>query len=461
MRAESTLRFLPLSDGKQPLYMWATIPFLKVISDPLVAARTLSGLIGLITVVGVGVGYYLLFRSLRGSLITSLVWSVLPYSVFFERMALADAMLTCFVIWGFNLAIITFSHLRLDSALLSGFAFGFAWLTKSPAMFGLAMIPTTLLLKSNSSRSLMIRLAKASLLYVVIVILAVGLYNILRLGPEFNMISIRNMDYIHPLSEVLKHPLDPLVPHLKDAVDFYYHLFTPLGVLLVIWGIFDARSHHWRQRLLLLIWLIVPVIGQAFIAKTFTARYLFFTVPFAVILAAHSLDHLGERTKRHFLSFVSTTALVILCLSSSLKIVYSPISATLPRIERSGYLEEWTAGFGLKEIADDIKSKSSTGRQVVVGSEGFFGTPFSALEMYLNGVSNVRVVGVGVAIGSVPNQLSSALKDNAVYLVVNSSRFQIENPAEVGLKLIKSYPKAIRPDSTREETLYFEVEQVK
>ena len=27
MRAEETLRFLPLSDGKQPLYMWTVIPF--------------------------------------------------------------------------------------------------------------------------------------------------------------------------------------------------------------------------------------------------------------------------------------------------------------------------------------------------------------------------------------------------------------------------------------------------
>ncbi|MEK7112149.1 MAG: hypothetical protein AAB875_02375, partial [Patescibacteria group bacterium] len=35
MRAEPTLRFLPLSDGKQPLFMWLSIPFLKIFSDPL------------------------------------------------------------------------------------------------------------------------------------------------------------------------------------------------------------------------------------------------------------------------------------------------------------------------------------------------------------------------------------------------------------------------------------------
>ena len=42
MRAESTLRFLPLSDGKQPLFMWVVIPFLKLFSDPLVAGRLVS-----------------------------------------------------------------------------------------------------------------------------------------------------------------------------------------------------------------------------------------------------------------------------------------------------------------------------------------------------------------------------------------------------------------------------------
>ena len=41
MRAEPTLRFLPLFDGKTPLFMWAMIPFLKIFHDPLFAGRFL------------------------------------------------------------------------------------------------------------------------------------------------------------------------------------------------------------------------------------------------------------------------------------------------------------------------------------------------------------------------------------------------------------------------------------
>ena len=83
MKAESTLRFLPLSDGKQPLYMWSVIPVLKLISDPLIAGRLVSGFMGMAGIVGVGLLTYLLFRNLRQSLIAALIYSVLPYTVFF------------------------------------------------------------------------------------------------------------------------------------------------------------------------------------------------------------------------------------------------------------------------------------------------------------------------------------------------------------------------------------------
>src|SRR3990167_7850508 len=65
MRAEATLRFLPLSDGKQPLFMWVVIPFLKLISDPLVAGRIVSVLSGLGSLIGVFTLSFVLFKSVK------------------------------------------------------------------------------------------------------------------------------------------------------------------------------------------------------------------------------------------------------------------------------------------------------------------------------------------------------------------------------------------------------------
>ena len=99
MKAESTMRFLPLSDGKQPLFMWLVIPFLKIFSDPLLAGRMVSGLAGIGTVAGVGAAAWLIFKNLRTALVASMLWAVLPYAVFFDRLALSDSLMTMFVVW--------------------------------------------------------------------------------------------------------------------------------------------------------------------------------------------------------------------------------------------------------------------------------------------------------------------------------------------------------------------------
>src|SRR3990172_10833195 len=71
MRAEPTLRFLPLSDGKQPLFMWSMIRLLKLFSDPLIGGRMLSVICSLATGIGIFLLTYLLFKNKKVSLIAT------------------------------------------------------------------------------------------------------------------------------------------------------------------------------------------------------------------------------------------------------------------------------------------------------------------------------------------------------------------------------------------------------
>lgn len=452
MRAESTLRFLPLSDGKQPLYMWAVIPVFKVISDPLIAGRVLSAVAGIVTAIGLGLASYLLFKKPRLSLITSLLWIILPYTVFFERMALVDGFLVMFIIWTFVFSLLSLRYLRLDMAMVAGFTLGFALLTKTPALFIAVLLPTLILLQDRPLSSLS-QAAKSIGLIVVIWIIGYAMYNILRLGPEFHMIAIRNADYVFPLSEVIRHPLFPLIPHLKDVFGFFLNLMTPVGLILAFAGIIIGRLSNFRPRLTLLIWWMVPLFAQAAVAKTVTARYFLYTLPFAVIFAGMALEALAARSKKLFIPVISV--LVILCLTYDFLLIFSPQKAPLPRIERSGYFEQWTAGYGIKEVSAYLKEQAAAG-PVLVGSEGFFGTPFHALQMYLNKEQNIRVIGVGTWIDSVDGKLINSLADNKVFLVVNSTRFH-GDAEKLGLKLIKSFPKAVSPDLKQESLLFFEV----
>jgi hypothetical protein len=454
MKAESTLRFLPLSDGKQPLFMWSVIPFLKFIRDPLLAGRVISGLCGLLTALGVGFTGFVLFKNKKLALFGTVIWLVLPYAVFFDRMALADSMLTMFMVWTFVFAYLANDHHRLDMAMLAGFSFGFAWLTKSPAVFGFILIPVIVIFSRWWELPPFKKLTALALVGVTYLI-AFVMYNILRLGPEFHMIAIRNQDYLWPLADVVKHPLDPLIPHLKDVFSFFLYLATPVGFGLAVLGLAEGEKRHLRQRLILGLWWLAPIFANAFIAKVFTARYLLYTVPFSTVLMAHGLWHVGDRTKKHFLADVGLGLLMFLCLGFDFLLLTNPSAAPLPKNERAGYLEDWTAGTGIAQVADYIRNLPGD-PPVVVGSEGYFGTPFSALQMYLNSKSHVRVIGVGLDIHSVSPDLINATRDNQVYLVVNSSRFS-GDPKSLGLDLINSYPKAAHPDGSREYLLFFKV----
>jgi len=145
----------------------------------------------------------------------------------------------------------------------------------------------------------------------------------------------------------------------------------------------------------------------------------------------------------------------------------NPEKANLPRGERSGYLEEWTAGQGIKEIADYLKNQSSinNNQQIIVGTEGYFGTLPDGLQIYLNDLPNIKVIGVGVIIDDTPQSLRDAKRaGNKTYLIFNKSRYK-GKPDEQGLTLIQKYPKALRLTDSRqyiihgpqEELLFFEI----
>ena len=447
MRAESTLRFLPLSDGKQPLFMWMVIPFLKIISDPLVAGRAVSVTCGLASLVGIFLLINLLFKSQKAALLASLLYALSPFAFFFERMALADAMLSAFGIWTLLLAVAAAKTLRLDYAMLAGFALGGALLTKSPAIFFVILLPIVFIFVKKP-----IHLIKLAGLLAVTYLIGYGMYNILRLGPNFHLIGSRNADYIFPLSHLWTNPKDPFI----FLIDRSFEWISALGpwpiLVLAGLGIVFAYKKYWKEVLILVVWFLFPILVQSEFARVFTARYIFFLIPPLYILAGISV-----LIKRPFRKFIY--GLVVLFVIFSLKfnwlLATNPEKANLPRSERSGYLEEWTAGTGIAEVAGYLKAESlklKASEKIIVGTEGYFGTLPDGLQIYMEGVKGVTVIGVGIDFGEVPQSLLNAKKaGDKVYFAANTSRLRFKKSFEdLGLKVIAAYPKAFRPEGIRE-----------
>ncbi len=449
MRAEATLRFLPLSDGKQPLFMWIMIPFLKLISDPLFAGRITSVFSGVGTIIGIFVASYLLFKSKKISLIAALIYSIVPYAVFFDRMALADSMLTMFGVWTFTLGILLVQNLRLDIAMILGFVLGGALLTKSPALYFSLLLPTLVIFVKNR---------KSMLQYVILLIptylIAYGMYNILRLGPNFGQLAARNLDYVYPISHILSSPFDPFKPFLDRSKEFYWIMGG--SVLFVTWilGYLLNWKSKFKDLVVLTFWFLGPILVSSEFSKTMTARYVFFSIPYFVIIASTVFLVNFKRSKMLVYGFL--LLFIFQSLVYDFRLLKNVSSANLPRSERSGYLEEWTAGQGIKEISDFLKELPKN-EKVLVGTEGFFGTLPDGLQIYFNGLTNVNVIGVGLQLEEIPKSLVDSKRfGNRTFLVVNNERLHFK-PDSNTLNLVAEYPKATRPDGTIQKLLFFEL----
>src|SRR3989344_1420674 len=446
MHSEPTLRFLPLSDGKQPLFMWVLMVVISRFDDPLIAGRLVSVFAGLGTIIGVFSLSYLIFKSNLAALVSSLIWAISPYAIFFDRMALVDSMLAMFGIWTVFFAIVTVRTLRLDFAMITGFLLGAAHLTKSPSIFFVMMLPVTWLFLKKFDKRHLVKLVGLSIVYYAISFI---IYNILRLGPNFQLIASRNFDYVYPVTRLFNNWRDPLISHLGMFWDWLVKLGPWPLVLLVITGVTISFKKYTKELLVIGLWFIVPVLIQAEYGKVFAARFVFFSIPFMVILAGAGF------VKRKSISVILLLVFVAASLGSNFHLLTKPAKAALPESERNGYLEEWTSGIGIREVAEFIKlqNSKSPNLQIVVGTEGYFGTLPDGLQMYIEDLPNVNVIGVGVDLKEVPTSLvESKVSGNKTYLVINKSRLLFD-PANFGLELIAAYPKEPRKPDTWHYTL--------
>lgn len=458
MKAEPSLRFLPMSDGKQPLFMWLLMPLLSFFSDPLIAGRVLSLAAGLATLVGIALFSLLLTHSLTVSAISSLFYSLLPFFVFYQRLSLVDALLAMFGLWSLIIGYLYIKRPRWDLAMVLGVVLGGGLLTKSPAIFFFAWQPILALFffklphKNQGKKKRFLVLLQLVAGWLLAGLIALVCYNILRLGPNFSMAGSRNLDYVFPLSEIITHPFNPLIGNLKSTFSWLWFLFTPPVFLSLIFA-FNNQDKKYVLPLILIA--LLPLLAQALIAKVYTPRYILFAVTPLVIVTALGLNALLRRSQMSALISIPLLLFVFTFFFSYRLVTQTESVPNLPFQLRHGYLEEWTAGWGQQEVADYLIDLEQQGHSIVVGTEGYFGTLPDGLQIYTQGHPNITVIGVGQPIVTIPSALGNTSRENLIFLVVNQSR-NLLSPSDLDqLELIMEFPKPARSDGTQEKLLFY------
>ena len=448
MRAEPTLRFVSVSDGKTPLFMWLMISLFKIFKDPLFAGRFLSVFAGFFTLLGV---FFLTKKvfNIKAGLWAALIYVVTPYTVFFDRMALVDSMLAGFTIWVIYFAILLTQVLRLDLAMILGYLLGGTILTKTPGLLNLLILPISILGFKKTGKNSLIKLI---VLWGVAIGIALIMYNILRLGPEFQKLSSRNADYVFSPLELLGRPLDPFIPHLRDMQDWFPKLFTPPILILIAIGIFFTLKKLNRGAIVVLMWALMPLLFSMAFLKTFTARYLLTSIAPLLVFAGFGLYKILEKItlKTNIKIFIGLVVVLPLSLQFDYQLIISPPPQDLPKEERIGYFEDWTAGYGFSEIADYLLEQKKTHPNIVLGTDGFFGTLPDGIQIYLD-KAQISIVGSSATISA---QIRNAAKDNMTYFLGNKNGLEgrIKN-----VNLIKEYPKAKALNGHRDATVLYRV----
>ena len=266
--------------------------------------------------------------------------------------------------------------------------------------------------------------------------------SILKLGPNSGMDSSRNLDYLYSIKEVLSHPLTPLTGNLKTTFWWLWYLLTP-GIVI---SLLTHNLFKNKKLLLFLCLSLLPLLAQSAIAKVYTSRYILFAVTPLIVIAGYNLSKLNK----YLVALVLTLAVLF-----SAKYVWSPENTKMPYDMASGYYQEWTAGWGQKQVADYFISLTKEGKTVVAFTEGFFGTMPDGIQIYTQATPNITIVGSHPIVSELPDGLLKPDPKNERFLVVNKSRNKLSPQDLVKLELVAEYPKHKRADGTREALQLF------
>lgn len=432
--ADATWRFISLTDGKQPLFTWAVVPFMKYFGDPLYGGRFVSALCGLFTLLGVMYSSWLLSGK-KLAFWAGLITLCSPFLFFYNRFAVMEGMMMMFAIWIFNFSILLARTRRLDIALILGMWTGLALLVKSPAMFFMLLIPSAYLLELDFKKIF----TKETLHFVVLVLIAWSLAeiinNIQRLSPWMHMIKEKNSFFIVPYDEIFKDP-KRLLNNFLDIWRWHAHYTTIPVLFTALFGTILWLKRHWQKGLLAFAWFFLPVFGTVLLAKLFAPRYMVFTTPFLLLLAGYALSSINKF--KHQL--IAVGLLSILPLSQIFSLITDPIHYSFLKMDE-GYVNGWSAGNGTKQIADwAVDRIKETNQPLTIFTEGTFGILPHGLELYAQGrTQKLTITGV-YPIGDIPpaNIVAYAHDHAETYLVLNNT---LTPDVPGGLELIASYDK--------------------
>jgi len=419
--------FLSMLDGKTPLHIWLMVPFLNTVRDPLFAGRLFSVIVGMLSVIGMGKLMSALGGKVADVRLTQLLVMLLPFWFFHHRMALADALLTSFFIWGLYSGLMAFTRKSMKWTMCFALMIGASLWTKVSALF---FVPVFVLIPALSyvvHHSRIQWFLVREYIKSNTCLLAIGgsvgifLFLLLKFSPLFPFLFVRSADYTFTIQDLARGEwrfvVFTAVPRLVWWLAWYVSPFV------LVLSFFSGKKGI-LLGLMALVYALPLVVGGR---VTYSRYFLPMAVPLT-LMAVMGYRALYARGKQA----LALGSVIGACAWSLAFIVPSYVSpAHIPFAQEDvvQYLTEWSSGFGISQVRDFLM-KEKQKHPIRVGTEGYFGTLPEGLQIYFDrpeDAKNIVIDGVGQPIQSIPQILSESAKTQETYLVVNSHRFLLDD----------------------------------
>lgn len=420
MAYDPALRYLPLVDGKPPLFMWLVMVGMRLLPsvDPLFIGRLTSVICGFFVLAAVVFASYIFFKNKKIALFAGLLYIFSPFAFFYDRMTLAESLLSAFCIWSLALGFLLVKKLRLDIALLLGWVVGLGLLTKTPAIFFLLVQPLIFFGTISKKDNFIKTTVKWLVLMAVVLIESQAIFSILRLFPLFSQIGAKNSSFIISFSEFSKNPLGLFWGNLPSLVSWEFWYLTPSVSILLIIGLVVAVYKKNFLVIALFLSFLAEFCAMLFFNRVLFVRYLFTFTPALLIVSAYGLAQVTEKTKNKFV----TILLVLIVLSfpsfTIFKLITDPINAPTPISDSQQYLHAWPAGWGVVEVRDFLTMESKKFPKITLVTEGTFGLMPYALEIYQKDYPNVDIKAVWPLSEVISPEFETLVATQPVYLLM-------------------------------------------
>jgi 4-amino-4-deoxy-L-arabinose transferase-like glycosyltransferase len=412
---DAAWRFISLTDGKQPLFIWLAMSLMRFIQDPLLAGRMVSVLAG----AGSALAIFLITREIFKNQITAFlacfIYILFPFALVYDRLALYDSLTAMFILWALYFEIVLVRLLRLDLAIILGMIIGAGMLTKSSAQFTLILLPFSLLLFDFKNKKIKHRLFLWALYAGLSAILANLIYLILRLSPFFYIIDQKNHVFIYTFGEWIKNPALSLLNNLS-AFESWIIEYTTIPFIALAIAVFFIPSKFTKEKIYLYFWFLIPLISTAFFGRLVYPRFLLFMVLPLIILVAHSLTFFINKAKNIKVKIIIITLFISMFVLNDFFIINDFKNARIPSADKEQFLTGWPSGVGVKEtvkfLTDEAKDK-----KIFIGTQGTFGLMPYALEIYLSKNPNIQIKGYWPIGDKPPKDVLSKARAIPVYFV--------------------------------------------